>query len=130
MNYLGLMAAALAVVCAMALLTFAPQRASAQSGASPGFSAPAFDLALLVQWPRTSQSHSSTSRPAWFEEAPSAKRYILLGAGIGAGVGAVFGLTLTSGESWVPPALAISVPAIVGAGTGALVGYLVYRARR
>lgn len=67
------------------------------------------------------------------QRSPSVRRHILVGAGIGAAAGAIFGATISlqnEGETMVHPALVVAVPMIGGGAVGALVGYLVYLSRR
>lgn len=73
-----------------------------------------------------------TSPFTWDNDSPSAKRHVLVGAGVGAAAGTVLGLILVGqGEvGYLSPRLLVGIPLLTGAGTGALVGYLVYLSKR
>lgn len=122
---------AILLVCAIGFLSVAPKQAHAQAATGVVFSPLPEDMpASISQSPRTSQRYSSTSRLIGSGNSPSGKQHVLVGAGVGAVVGAVFAVSQLAAESMVPPVIVVSGGALVGAGAGALVGYLVYLARR
>lgn len=122
---------ALSLMCAMGFLSFAPKQAHAQAGIGVVFSPlPAHMPPLISQSPRPSYRYSSTSWPAESGKSPSGKQHVFVGAGIGAVVGAVFALSQLEDGSMLSPVLVVGGTALVGAGAGALGGYLVYLAKR
>lgn len=75
---------------------------------------------------------AATSPFALNNASPSGKRYVLVGAGVGAATGAILGLfVMTQDKSgYFDTWHVVAGPTLVGGGVGALAGYLVYLARR
>lgn len=124
-------------LCAVCIFASAPGQLSAQSSVSGN------PIPLRIELPLPSTAYESPpsgseqtagtiSLLTVQERSSSVGPYVLIGAGVGAAVGAVYGWRLAHdcAECMVSPVLVVGVPMLAGAGAGALLGYLFYLAKR
>lgn len=127
-NFTKWVIAPCAIICA-----FAPESVDAQAAPQAEFN-PALVRVPMARFHVTTPdiTIAATSPFALNNASPSGKRYVLVGAGVGAATGAILGLVVVSQDksgyfsSWH----FVAAPTLAGAGVGALTGYLVYLAKR
>lgn len=118
-------------VCGIGFVSV-PKRAYTQAAASVGVSAGPNHMPALIRQRPAFQALGSTASIAGRDTTPSARRHVLIGAGVGAAIGAILGVfTVTQDKSGYFDSWYIAAATtLVGASTGALVGFLVYLVRR